>query len=399
MNDAGTKYNTAQNLFPELRAKEFYKTTGFKEIAMVYGDTEQSYRKTTNLINRIRYQIQGEGTPSRTLQENTEKEGAKLIDFIEQQTKRILTKNNFTTDGKYLGNTPEYMENQAVTFPEEDILSAAEECLDTNIRDEVLNNPVCYEYPENTVNISIDDVIVKRQKTERVKGGNFEKNKRKYVHNTIAHVARKNRNYTLNGCSTKKVLGYLIAFILNNGLTGNRLQFFTDGHKILNEAIIKCFKWFVNIGIILDWYHLEKKCKEQLSMAMKGRIVRNEFLEGLLPLLWVGLTDKAITLIEEMDPSLIKNHAIVEKLVQYLDRNRPYIPSYAIRKHLGLRNSSNLGEKMNHLIVSERQKHNGMSWSKSGSIALASITALKRNSETKNWLENQKIEFKLAANS
>ncbi len=54
---------------------------------------------------------------------------------------------------------------------------------------------------------------------------------------------------------------------------------------------------------------------------------------------------------------------------------------------------------MNDLIVSERQKNNGMSWSKPGSIALASITALKRNREAKNWFENRKIEFKLAANS
>ena len=27
--------------------------------------------------------------------------------------------------------------------------------------------------------------------------------------------------------------------------------------------------------LILDWYHLEKKCKEQLSIGMKGRDVRN----------------------------------------------------------------------------------------------------------------------------
>jgi hypothetical protein len=50
-----------------LKTKEFYKTAGFKEIAaMSYRDTEQSYRKTAKLINRIRHQEQG-GTPYRTL--------------------------------------------------------------------------------------------------------------------------------------------------------------------------------------------------------------------------------------------------------------------------------------------------------------------------------------------
>jgi len=52
---------------------------------------------------------------------------------------------------------------------------------------------------------------------------------------------------------------------------------------------------------------------------------------------------------------------------------------------------------MNDLIVSERQKHNGMSWSKRGSVALASITSLKRNKENRKWFEEKKVEFKLVA--
>ena len=52
---------------------------------------------------------------------------------------------------------------------------------------------------------------------------------------------------------------------------------------------------------------------------------------------------------------------------------------------------------MNDLVVSERQKHNGMSWSKGGSVALATITSLKRNKEYKRWFEEKEIDFKLAA--
>lgn len=381
-----------------MKAKEFYRTIGFKEIAMIYGDTEKSYRKTAKLINRIRYQEQG-GTPYRTLQENTEKEGSDLIDYVKEKTRRILKKNGFSEDGIYQGNNPAYARNQPATLPEEQIVKAAEECIDGDMRDEVLNNPVCYEDPEKTVDIFIDDVNVKRQEESRQKGGKSEKGKRKYVHNTIAHVSKEDRSYTLNGYGIKAVLCSLIALIFNNNLIGNRLQFFTDGHKTLNETIFKCFNWFENMGIILDWYHLKKKCKGQLSMAMKGSVIRNDVLDRLLPLLWHGLTDKAIALLEEMEPRQIKNQSIVEKLVQYLHRNKPYIPCYAIRKQIGLGNSSNIGEKMNDLIVSDRQKHNGMSWSKPGSVALASVTALKRNRETKIWFEKREIEFKLAANS
>ena len=51
---------------------------------------------------------------------------------------------------------------------------------------------------------------------------------------------------------------------------------------------------------------------------------------------------------------------------------------------------------MNDLVASNRQKHNGMSWSKSGSVSLATITALKRNKENDKWFETKGLNFKLA---
>jgi hypothetical protein len=85
------------------------------------------------------------------------------------------------------------------------------------------------------------------------------------------------------------------------------------------------------------------------------------------------------------------------KLIAYLERNNEMIPCYALRKRLGLRNSSAIGEKMNDLIVSSRQKHNGMSWSKNGSLALATLTTAKLNGEDHIWLRKKKLSFKLAA--
>ena len=84
-------------------------------------------------------------------------------------------------------------------------------------------------------------------------------------------------------------------------------------------------------------------------------------------------------------------------LISYLTRNRPMIPAYAVRREWGLRHSSHRGEKSHDLIVAERQKHNGMSWSKDGSVALASVTALKKNKEYKKWFQEGEIEFKLAS--
>jgi hypothetical protein len=375
-----------------LKGKEFYRTIGFKEIAMIYGDTEKSYRKTVKLINRIRYQEQG-GTPNRTLQENTEKEGRRLIDYIEEKSKRILKNNGFNEEGECLSPPVAFAHTEAVTLADEMISQAAQKA---NLGD-IAENPVPYEDPDHTVNISIDDVNVKKQKDVRKGCEDDEELKRKYVHNTIAHIAKGNKNYTLNGDGIKKVLCYLIAFIFNNGLSGCRLQFFTDGHPILNETIVKIFIWFKNTGIILDWFHLEKKCKEQLSLAMKGRDLRNQTLDLLMPLLWNGETDRAIDQLKGLGSRSIKSKAAIEKLTNYLERNKSYIPCYGVRKALGLRVSSNTGEKMNDIIVSDRQKHNGMSWSKPGSVALASISSLKRNKEDKRWFEKGDLHFKLVA--
>ena len=46
--------------------------------------------------------------------------------------------------------------------------------------------------------------------------------------------------------------------------------FFTDGAEDLLSAIQKVFA-FLPFKLILDWYHLDKKCQQRLSMAMKGK--------------------------------------------------------------------------------------------------------------------------------
>ena len=56
-----------------------------------------------------------------------------------------------------------------------------------------------------------------------------------------------------------------------------------------------------------------------------------------------------------------------------------------------------LEKKQNDLVVSERQKHNGMSWSKDGSVSLACLATIKRNKEYKKWFETGDLELKLVA--
>ncbi|MDR3204436.1 MAG: hypothetical protein LBV23_06795 [Deltaproteobacteria bacterium] len=69
--------------------------------------------------------------------------------------------------------------------------------------------------------------------------------------------------------------------------------------------------------------------------------------------------------------------------------------NYALRKKLGLRNSSNLVEKANDVVVAKRQKNNDMSWSVEGSTSLATVTCVRANGNLKSWTENKSIPFKL----
>jgi len=388
-------FNSATQVFPALTSKEYYRTIGFKQIAYIYGDTEQSFRKTADLINRIRHQEAG-GTPYRTLQETTQKEGERIIDSMREKTRLSLIENGFDEDGQPIAVDKKYSQAEGKIIEGDKVRAAAGKFSGQYDIDKLMGNPVFFESPESTVNISIDDVTVKRQEEKRHEKREVKEGKRKYAHNTICHVEQGNLCYTLNGGGIKEVLMFLISFIFTNGLTKMRLQFFTDGHTKLNETIFKCFSWCANIGMILDWYHLHKKCKERLSMALRGKRIRNDILETLMPLLWHGLTVDAIAHLRGIANDDIKNIDEMEKMIEYLERNRNYIPCYALRRELGLRNGSSIGEKMNDLIVSERQKHKGMAWSKIGSVALATMTALKRNNEFGKWFEKNELNFCLA---
>lgn len=398
LNGKSIIFNTSREFFPQLRPKERYLTSGFKQIAMILGDTEKSYRKTTRTINHVRRQNK-EGTPFRTLRENTEKEGSQVIEYIEKKTENVLRRNQFSRDGTYKGDPEKYESINPAVIQSQTVEEVAEKLDCAYGVQDLLNNPVCFEEPSKTVNIAIDDVSVKKQSETREKKTKHtgEKRKRKFVHNTVVKIENDYKQYSLVGSGIKVTLLYLIAFLISNKLTGYRFQFFTDGHTILNDTIWGCFKWYPNLGIILDWFHLVKKCKELLSMALKGRHIRNEILREIMPFLWHGLTDQAIGALEQIDPGKLKNEEKLSKLIEYLKRNKNMIPCYALRKDLGLRNSSAIGEKMNDLIVSSRQKHNGMSWSKIGSLALAAITTLSLNNETDTWLEKGKLNFCLTS--
>lgn len=388
----GDIVNTRE-LFPQLTGQEWYRTVGFKELGIVHGTLEGSYRKSSAWLNRIRHQSQG--TPRRTLSHNSEQEGSRLLAHLEQKTTEILAEHEFVDEQPPMPQKEHYQHQTWVAPAAEQVHETVSRCApDESYLAEMQNNPVPYEVAAQSVQISIDPVGVKHQKETH---DNVQKEQtRDMVYQTVAHLQHGERAYLFNGREIARVLRLVLAFLLHNDLLRYNLLFFVDGQRSLSKTILTMFAWFTPLQLILDWPHLQDKCRSFLSMALKGREARNQVLEQLFPLLWLGCVDRAIQLLRDLEPDIIKDSKRIEQLIGYFQRQRAYIPCYAVRKELGLRNSSNRGEKANDLLVSNRQKHKGMSWSASGSVALAALTALVRNDEFTQWFRARSIRFAFA---
>lgn len=190
----------------------------------------------------------------------------------------------------------------------------------------------------------------------------------------------------------KNAMKAMLAFLVSNRLLQNKLVFFTDGARNIKSSIEEMFR-FHPYTAILDWYHLKKKYQELLSMALKGKEMRNKALEKLLRTLWVGDVQSAISYLGSLPDSMIKSQKWLDEQINYLKRKEYGITCYVVRAELGLRNSSNPVEKENDLLVARRQKHNGMSWSKNGSSALAAIEMVYQNGYEDIWFQHGRISF------
>src|SRR5271165_1707605 len=146
---------------------------------------------------------------------------------------------------------------------------------------------------------------------------------------------------------------------------------------------------FESLGIspkamILCWWHLRKRCDQQMSSAGGPKDRRRAFEKELLDQLWEGKVDAAIELLKGA-LEWVSNPAAIKELIEYLEKRREYIPNYQQRKRAGLWIASTRVEKYNDWEVSGRCKHQGMSWTPQGVLALAALEAARRNGELDGW--------------
>jgi len=394
-------YDSTASLFEVTGPREAFKSNLFRDLMLQLAPI-MSVRNGTKILNRIRRT--DNGIIETTFRNCVEREGASVQRFVEEKTAEAIDEKGFAVavDGvvtwKATGDKlskDDFIFSPAHIDPES--VHAAAKSLKL---EKGSYNPSDYEL--SGVNISSDEVGVKRQTEDRPREEGKAQPKR--VENTVIHVEMTNEtinpnvtsssSYILNSSSVSGTFSLLLGFLCMNGLLDKTMVFFADGARNLNTAIAGMFS-FANIKIILDWYHLRKKMEETLSLICNNRVYRNEMLQKIMPLLWRGDVDGAIIILKSIDMAMVKNSGSLDYLTGYLQRVRVNIPNYMLRAALGLRNSSNRGEKANDLIVSNRQKHNGMSWSDIGSTTLASVSAIQYNNELENWVNNATLSLKL----
>lgn len=161
-----------------------------------------------------------------------------------------------------------------------------------------------------------------------------------------------------------------------------RLLVLADGARWIRE-------WFEGLGLgggtmIVCWWHVVKRCQQDLSRACRGREHRREVESAVLHELWHGRVDAAIEQLRWRS-SEMRNVGVLEDLIGYLEARRSDLPDYESRRRAGLWIASNRVEKFNDWSVSARCKHQGMEWTEAGVLALATLEAARCNGELSHW--------------
>ena len=360
--------------------------------------TKTSYRNSADILNRFLGRTGTDTIKLRTLSDSICRAGTEISQELSDITSRILSMYGFDaesglpSEGVMLSDsiTRVVPSDRAEIGTEkiEEAISAVNNSHEEKIPFKA-DDAKIEAAPSESVYVSIDDVDVKKQKDSRKKGSVRDS---KYVGNTVAHIQYGSRSFILTGIGMRNVFKSVLAFLLANNLLSHELIFMTDGARNLKSHIQSVFQ-FHPYTIVLDWFHLKKRCQERLSQSIRSKDRRNAVLEKTLRYLWVGDVPGAIGYLRSLDPGDIKSMDWLEDLISYFNNKGDAITCYALRSQLGLRNSSNPVEKANDLLVAQRQKHNGMAWSSDGSGSLAALQMIYLNNQSGYWFQNRKLKF------
>ena len=194
---------------------------------------------------------------------------------------------------------------------------------------------------DDIVYIMIDAVYVTEQSGTHVKGGKPEaKKKKEKIHHWNIAVEVDGLRYALTAIERLEVYQQLFAFLLVNDLMSRYFMFMIDGENTIFDDIKKYFGSWKLYTILLDWYHIEEKVIQKLSVAIihkmvpdpraeegekKNTALSNLFARKVLSILWVGNVPEAKAYCRNIDPKLIKNQKALDELITYFTNKGEYM--------------------------------------------------------------------------
>ena len=190
--------------------------------------------------------------------------------------------------------------------------------------------------------------------------------------------------------SGEVVLEQLYLLLLLCGGLSKGITVLGDGARWIRQFFAERLTTFPHKELVLDWYHLVKKCSELTSMICHGRKAKAGLMGRLLPRLWRGQVDAAIAHLEAYRTEC-RNAEKLNELLAYLTARKPYIVNYKERRAKRLYIGSGHAEKACDLIVSRRQKHKGMHWSEETADALAALKTLVLNNGWDLYWQDRKV--------
>jgi hypothetical protein len=160
----------------------------------------------------------------------------------------------------------------------------------------------------------------------------------------------------------------------------------TDGAKDIRGRLLAIFG--MTVVIILDWFHLDKKVRELMSMIAPTKTEKETYLKFILDRLWRGQTKAVLDYLRAVVKT--KNPEKLTELIGYIEKHQSEIIDYQRRQRSGKVIGSGRIEKCGDQVIGHRQKKKGMSWSKVGSRSLGILKVAELNNQWRElWFANE----------
>jgi hypothetical protein len=173
-------------------------------------------------------------------------------------------------------------------------------------------------------------------------------------------------------------LKLLLVVLLLCGGHRKSVTLVSDGARWIREFVAGWLSALPRLEVILDWFHVAKRCRELTSMIGKDRASRRALYQEVRKRLWKGEVAAAVKQLEEYRAQA-QNEAKLEELIAYLESREGSLVNYRERRQQRRYIGSGGVEKANDQIVARRMKRKGMHWSGETAESLAALKTLWLN--------------------